>query len=101
MSVFGLAVRSLARGLLGTPASSRPVVRAVTIDLNRASVGDLQALPGVGAVRAEAIVLDRVRNGTFASVDDLVRVDGVGPETLERLRPFVECRQRGVGNRIR
>lgn len=86
--VFGLAVRSLALGL-GVGDADPVHVRSVLVDVNRASVGELMALPGIGAVRAEAIVLDRIRNGPFRTVQDLDRVDGLGPDTCAGLRPFV------------
>jgi comEA protein len=59
------------------------------LDLNRASAGELMALPGIGEVRALAIVTWRDENGPFSSVDDLERVRGIGPATVERLRPYV------------
>ena len=87
---LGLAVRAFARGLLAdaTPCAT---IRSVTIDLNRASVDELTTLPGIGIVRAEAIVLDRVRHGPFRAVEELERVDGLGPEIVEMLRPFAAC----------
>jgi competence protein ComEA len=59
------------------------------LDLNRASVKELMALPGIGEVRARAIVAWRDANGPFRRVDDLGRVRGIGPATLGRLRRFV------------
>jgi len=59
----------------------------VLIDVNSASAERLARLPGVGDVLAERIVADRVANGPFASLDDLLRVDGLGPAKLEALRP--------------
>ncbi|MEM7202355.1 MAG: ComEA family DNA-binding protein [Planctomycetota bacterium] len=59
------------------------------MNLNTASVAQLMALPGVGRVRAEAIVLHRVRHGAFARVEELQRVDGIGPATVASLRPFL------------
>jgi competence protein ComEA len=59
------------------------------LDLNKASVGELMALPGIGQVRARAIIAWRDANGPFGRVDDLDRVRGIGPATLDRLRPFV------------
>lgn len=88
--VCGLGVRAFARAVLGPEPRDRPVLTACTIDVNRAGVGELQALPGIGPVRAEAIVLHRVRHGPFRRVEDLAEVDGLGPETVAALRPF--CR---------
>jgi len=87
--VFGLAVRAFARGVIGESTACPIEIEPKTIDVNRASIGELRVLPGIGAVRAEAIVLERVRNGPFRRIEDLDRVDGLGPETVEELRPFV------------
>ena len=85
----GLAVRAFAGGLLGPNPRRVPTLEAVTIDVNRAALPELQALPGVGRVRAEAIILHRVRHGPFRRIEDLDAVDGLGPLTVESLRPFV------------
>jgi competence protein ComEA len=76
----------------GPPSSpSRPAKGAPTalIDLNTATVEQLDTLPGVGPVRAAAIVAWRNANGKFTSVDQLGEVDGIGPGRLEKLRPLV------------
>ena len=65
------------------------LVVGLPIDLNAASAAALQAIPGLGPRRAQAIVDDRVANGPFSSIDALERVSGVGPKTVEQLRPFV------------
>ena len=59
------------------------------VNLNRASAIELETLPGIGPATAAEIVNDRSVNGPFSSVDDLVRVSGVGPATLEKLRDVV------------
>jgi competence protein ComEA len=58
------------------------------IDINRATLTELQRLPGVGAKMSQKIVDERDKT-PFKSVDDLRRVHGIGPKTLERLRPHV------------
>lgn len=65
------------------------LVFGLPIDVNTASAAALEAIPGVGAKTAAAILSDREENGAFASVEDLDRVRGIGPATVERLRPFV------------
>lgn len=55
------------------------------IDLNRASLPEIQALPGVGPTLADAIVQGR----PLKSLEDLSRVRGVGPRLLERLETRV------------
>ena len=59
------------------------------LDLNRADAASLQVLPGIGPVRAAAIVAERERR-PFDSVGSLTRVRGIGPRTLARLRPSLE-----------
>lgn len=58
------------------------------VDLNTAGVAELDALPGVGPAIAQRIVDHRDLNGPFASVDDLEQVSGIGPATLEKIRPL-------------
>ena len=67
-------------------ASDARTPRRAPIDLNSASVGELETLPGIGRVKAGAIVEDRTRHGRYRSLEDLLRVPGIGPATLERLR---------------
>ncbi len=62
------------------------------VDINRANLADLEALPGIGPSLAAAIIDDRDRLGAFASVDDLTRVSGIGPATVLRLRADAEAR---------
>jgi competence protein ComEA len=59
------------------------------VDLNNATVAQLDQLPGVGPSTARAIVEHRSRNGPFAKVDDLLAVRGIGPAKLAELRAFV------------
>jgi competence protein ComEA len=63
--------------------------RSEVLDLNTATVEQLDALPGVGPVTAAAIVAWREANGKFTSVDQLGDVDGIGPARLEKLRALV------------
>lgn len=58
-------------------------------DLNSATVAQLQALPTIGPKRAEAIIADREANGPFRSIEDLDRVRGIGPKTVERIRRYL------------
>jgi competence protein ComEA len=76
-------------------ASGAPVSGSVkpkageVLDLNTATVEQLDALPGVGPVTAASIVAWRQANGKFTSVDQLAEVDGIGPVRLEKLRAMV------------
>nr|WP_249419784.1 helix-hairpin-helix domain-containing protein [Rhabdothermincola salaria] len=59
------------------------------IDVNAATVAELDALPGVGPATAEAIVAHRETNGPFRRVEDLLGVRGIGPSKLDGLRDHV------------
>ncbi len=92
-------IRGPARRLFGLP-----------IELNCAGARTLETLKGIGSVRARRIIEERARR-PFERVDDLLRVHGIGPKTLENLRPvvaanaptrrrgplsFANCRSEGV-----
>ena len=59
------------------------------INVNTAGATELEALPGVGEVIAQAIVDYRTENGPFTSVDQLLDVSGIGDATLENIRELV------------
>lgn len=59
---------------------------AQRVNLNTAEAWLLEALPGIGKTRAEAIVAYRTANGIFKSIDELLEVPGIGPATVEGLR---------------
>jgi competence protein ComEA len=61
------------------------------IDVNAADATELQRLPGIGPTLATRIVSYRSVEA-FRSPDDLRRVKGIGPKTLEAIRPHVVCR---------
>ena len=70
-------------------AGSGAAVPGSPVDLNTATVAQLDALPGVGPVIAGRIVAWRQENGRFTSVDDLSEVQGIGDATMARHRPLV------------
>jgi comEA protein len=72
-----------------------PLAPGERIDPNLAPTEELQRLPGIGPRKAAAII-DSRRADPFRSVDDLMRVRGLGPATVERLRPYLDLRQRVV-----
>ncbi len=59
------------------------------VDVNTATVKELQMLPGVGKAIAERIVEYRKTNGPFESVDDLKNVKGIGKAKLDKLKDHV------------
>jgi competence protein ComEA len=74
------------------PPIEKGVVPLSPFDLNRASATDLENIPGLGPTLAARIVEERQRQGGFRSLDDLRKVKGIGPATLERIRPFLHSR---------
>lgn len=66
------------------------------LDLNTASADELTCLPGIGPVKAEAILLRRSELGGFRSTDDLLTVSGIGEATLEKISPYITCEARST-----
>lgn len=62
---------------------------APTVPLNTADQLLLETIPGIGPVTAAAILEYRDRVGSFTSVEQLLEVSGIGPATLESMRPYV------------
>ncbi len=74
------------------PAPDSPGVGSVPtapVDLNVATMAELDTLPGIGPATAQAILTYRERNGPFRTIDDLGEVQGIGPARLEALRGLV------------
>ena len=72
--------------LAHAPQLNTPVEK---LDINHANAEALTTLPGIGKVKAKAIVDYRNTNGRFNSVDELINVRGIGDKTLQKLRPLV------------
>ena len=56
------------------------------ININRASESELTSLHGIGSSKAQAIILYREMFGNFKTIDDLEKVKGIGPKTIEKNR---------------
>lgn len=78
---------------LAASAASAPTTGAAgstpMVNINTASQAELEELPDVGPVTAQAIVQFRAENGAFTSVDQLLEVSGIGDATLAKVAPFV------------
>jgi len=66
-----------------------PLVARYQVDINRADWPEIIQLPGLGETMARRLLADRAANGPFLDLDDLVRVHGIGPLTLEKVRPYL------------
>lgn len=59
------------------------------VDINRAEVWLLEALPGIGETLAQRIVAYRQQNGPFRDTSELTRVDGIGTTTYQRIKDLI------------
>jgi competence protein ComEA len=75
-----------AGGLNGVGGATSSAVPQL-ININLASVVELEQLPGVGPSTAKAIVAYREKNGAFLKVEDLLKVRGIGPAKLSEILP--------------
>lgn len=62
------------------------------LNINKASLEELQTLPGIGEVRAKSIIEYRETQGGFKSVEELGNISGIGAKTLEKLRDKVDIK---------
>ncbi len=86
------------KAAIPVPAAAEPTLddtdpagraHAILIDINTASLTDLQTLPRIGPRTAERIVDHRTANGPFLAIDDLTAVRGIGPKRLAELKPLI------------
>ncbi len=79
---------------------SRPLAEGERIDPNDADEVQLDRLPGVGPATARAVIAARDSGIAFRRAEDLLLVRGIGPASLERVRPWLEVRGGGAGSRL-
>jgi len=68
---------------------SKPLEPEEKVNINEASLVELERLPGIGFIMAQRIIEYRETNGPFRTVDDLSQVNGVGPVTLDEIRDYL------------
>ena len=59
------------------------------VDINRAEAWLLEALPGIGASKAQAIIAYREQNGGFSDIVEITEVPGIGPSIYEDIKDFI------------
>ena len=73
-----------------TPAATKAgASEARPIDLNTADSAALESVPGIGKSLSQRILAFREKNGAFQSVDDLLKVQGIGEKSIQKLRPYL------------
>jgi competence protein ComEA len=98
MRRFGYVVAMLvvlAAAALGADGQAKKATSQVAaaistpININTATAAQLEALPGVGARTAQAIVDHRQKNGGFKKIEELMNVKGIGEKSFLKLKPMV------------
>jgi len=77
------------RGGLVEIDRAAPLAARFKVDINAASWPELSQVPSIGETLARRIVESRAAGGRFVDHEDLLRVNGIGPRTLERMQPFL------------
>jgi len=77
--------------------AARALREGSPVELNQADAPTLELLPGIGPALAARILASKREDGEFHSVDDLLRVRGIGPRRLDALRPLLTVTHRRDG----
>lgn len=77
------------RGELIEIDRAEPLAARYLVDINKAAWPEFAELPELGETLARRIVESRSETGAYRDHDDLLRVRGVGPRTLEKLKPYL------------
>jgi competence protein ComEA len=97
--VLGLGVVS--RAAQESPRRAAPTASATAgamVNLNTATVAQLESLPGIGKSTAERILEYREKSGGFKKIEDLMNVRGIGEKSFLKLKPLVTVSSAKGGN---
>ncbi len=88
--VVGNIILLVKRGALQRDLAHFNIEEAVDrVAINRASLEELQMLPGIGQILAQRIIVYRERHGNFQKIEDLLKVEGISRKTLKQLEALV------------
>jgi competence protein ComEA len=74
---------------ISQPRGTDRAPQKARLDINRATIQELRALPGIGEVLAQRVVEYRGAHGPFRTVEGLLKVKGIGPKRMDQLRPLL------------
>ncbi len=76
--------------LISTPRpTATPRSGADLININTATLAELESLPGIGPTTAQNIITYRTQHGAFATIQDIMRVPGIGPATFDQIQDLI------------
>lgn len=91
--------RNLTQSYISIPDSTNSQVSDSTnknqsndgrIDINTASLQQLQLLPGIGQTIAQRIIDYRTENGHFSTIEDIMNVSGIGQKKFDEIKPYIK-----------
>jgi competence protein ComEA len=89
--VLGLVATAVSAQESARPAAKAAAASAAAgvVNLNTATVAQLETLPGIGKATAERILEYRQKNGGFKKVEDLMNVRGIGEKSFLKMKPLI------------
>jgi competence protein ComEA len=89
LPIIAIAVVAVALGAAAIwyiRSAGGPTEGSLRVNINTATLTELESIPGIGPALAQKIVASR----PYESVDELIEISGIGPKSLESLRPYVK-----------
>ncbi len=98
LGVTGLLAMPALAGPMQSAPAAQTAPAAPAINLNTATVEQLETLPGIGRKTAELIVQHRTQSGGFKRIEDLMNVKGIGEKSFLKLKPLVTVAAKAPGD---